>query len=242
MTAVKSYHTNGIIEAEGFLSDNVQVGNWIFYHDNGKVYTKGQFNNKGISVGIWTEYYLSGQKKYEAISEQGNWFSLRNDKLQILNYWTEQGELLVCNGQGTLTVYFDNGNLKHRSTWAHNLKNGVLQEFYGDGKLNIELNFRNGVRDGEAKIFHNNGNLYIHCFYDNGKPAHSYKEWYKKGQLCEEGFYKNEKYFIDNFWDDAGVQTLFKGNGYVIKKEGADELDMYRQDFENYMMTKETRL
>ena len=242
MTPIKSYHPNGILEVEGFLIDNVQVGNWIFYHENGQVYTKGQFDNNGISSGVWTEYYLNGQKKYEAISEQGNWFSLYNDNLQILNYWTEQGELLICNGQGTLTTYFDNGKLQHKSIWVDNLKNGLLREFYDDEKVKIEWNFKNGVRDGDAKIFHPNGNLYIHCFYNNGKSVDSYKEWYKNGQLCEEGFYKNEKYFIDNFWDDTGTQRLFKGNGYVIKKEGADELDIYKQDFANYIMTKETRL
>ncbi|MEO7767120.1 MAG: hypothetical protein ABIS01_06830 [Ferruginibacter sp.] len=242
MTPVKSYHPNGLLEVEGFLADNLQVGSWTYYHDNGVLFTKGQFNSEGIPFGVWTEYYPNGQVKYEAISEQGNSFSLDSDYLQILNYWTEDGKYLIQNGNGKLTIYFDNGNAEHTSIWTNNLKNGLLQEFYPSGQLNIERIYKNGVKDGESKIFHENANTYISCFYQNGKPVASYKEWYKNGQICEEGFYTNEQYFIDNFWDETGTQRLYKGNGYVIRKEGAGEIDIYKQDFINYVMTNEKRL
>jgi antitoxin component YwqK of YwqJK toxin-antitoxin module len=70
MTPIKSYHPNGLIEAEGFLVNNIQVGDWTFYYDNGQIFTKGQFDISGTPVGIWTEYYLNGQKKYQAISKE----------------------------------------------------------------------------------------------------------------------------------------------------------------------------
>jgi hypothetical protein len=49
MTPIKSYYPNGHLEVEGFLIDNVQVGDWRFYHDNGKIFTRGQFDNNGTS-------------------------------------------------------------------------------------------------------------------------------------------------------------------------------------------------
>jgi antitoxin component YwqK of YwqJK toxin-antitoxin module len=242
MIPMKSYHPNGNIEAEGFLIENVQVGKWTFYHENGQLFTEGEFDNNGNPVGVWTEYYLNGQKKYEAISEQRNSFSISNNNLQILNYWTDDGEHIIKDGKGTLIIFFDNGNVKQTSVWSGNMKNGMLKEFYQNGKIKIESYYKEGVRSGESKIFHENGHLYIVCYYDDGKATGQYKEWYENGQLCETGFYKNEKYFIDSFWDDSGTQRLYNGTGYVIRKQVADQLDIYKQDFENYIMTKETRL
>lgn len=242
MRPIQSYYSNGILEAEGFLEGNLQVGSWAYYHENGGLYTKGQFNKQGIPSGIWTEYYSNGQKKYDAISENGNCFLLSSDNLQILNYWNEEGENLIQKGEGTLTTYFDNGKVEHISTWLNNLKNGILQEFFGNGQLRIERNYKNGVKNGEGKIFHNSGNLYTQSFYQDGKPIKYYKEWYNNGQLCEEGFYKGGTYLIDNFWDETGEQSLINGNGYVIKKDGLMGLDIYKQEYENYIMIKETRL
>jgi antitoxin component YwqK of YwqJK toxin-antitoxin module len=42
MTPVISYYPDGTLKAEEFVLDNIQVGNWTFYHDNGELFTKGQ--------------------------------------------------------------------------------------------------------------------------------------------------------------------------------------------------------
>ena len=102
MTPTKSHYPNGQLECEGFVNGEVQVGNWTFYHENGNVFSKGQYDDNGNPIGIWTEYYENGQIRYEAISSQGNWFSLDADNLEIINYWNEDGIPRIVDGEGKL--------------------------------------------------------------------------------------------------------------------------------------------
>ncbi|RZK14130.1 MAG: hypothetical protein EOO43_16800, partial [Flavobacterium sp.] len=141
MTPIKTHYPNGQLECEGFINGEIQVGSWKFYHDNGKLFSKGQYNEDGNPVGVWTEFYDNGQIKYEAISPQGNCFSLDSDHLEIINYWTEDGISLTVNGNGKLIFNFQNGNIQHISNWTNKLKEGTLQEFHENGQLKFEKNY-----------------------------------------------------------------------------------------------------
>lgn len=242
MTPTKTHYPNGQLECEGFINGEVQVGNWTFYHENGKVFSKGQYDNNGNPIGIWTEYYDNGQIKYEAISSQGNWFSLDSDNLEIINYWTEDRIPLIVDGNGKLTTYFDNGNIQHISYWTSKLKNGTLQEFYENGQLNIERNYKDGIKEGFGKVFYNNGNLHSEHCYQNGKDIGQYKEWYENGQLSEEGEFINGDYFLINFWTEEGEQILKDGTGKAIRKYGATGGDIYEQLFDKGKMTSEKKV
>jgi antitoxin component YwqK of YwqJK toxin-antitoxin module len=182
-----THYPNGQLECEGFVNGEIQVGSWTFYHESGKVFSKGQFDDSGNPIGVWTEYYENGQIKYEAISSQGNCFSLDNDNLEIINYWTEDGTPLIVDGNGKLTTYFDNGNIQHISYWTEKLKNGTFQEFYENGQLKIEREYKDGVKDGIGKVFSENGTLIYEYYYLNGEPIGKVREWYESGQIAEEG-------------------------------------------------------
>ena len=57
--------------------NGVDYGNWLFYHPNGKIETKGKFKN-GKRVGTWKYYYSNGKikqvSKYSKDGERiGNW-------------------------------------------------------------------------------------------------------------------------------------------------------------------------
>jgi uncharacterized protein len=241
MTPTKTHYPNGQLECEGFVSGEVQVGNWTFYHENGNVFSRGQYEN-GKPIGIWTEYYENGQIKYEAISMQGNWFSLDSDNLEIINYWNEDGIPLIVDGEGKLTTYFDNGNIQHISYWINKLKTGTLQEFYQSGQLNVEREYNEGVKDGIGKVFSENGTLTYECFYMKGQPIGKVREWYESGQISEDGEYINGEYFINSFWTEAGEQILKDGKGKAIRKYGAGGYDIYEQDFDKGIMTSEKKI
>lgn len=63
--------------------NGVDYGNWIFYHPNGKIETKGKFRN-GLRVGKWKYYYESGKIKqissYNKIGQRsGKWINYDQD-------------------------------------------------------------------------------------------------------------------------------------------------------------------
>jgi uncharacterized protein len=233
MTPTQTYYPNGQIECEGFVNGELQVGSWTFYHENGKVFSKGQYDDNGKPVGVWTEYYENGQIKYEAISPQGNRFSFDNDNVQIINFWTEEGLLLVADGEGKLMTCFDNGNIEHVSHWTNKLKNGTLQNYYETGQLKNEINYRDGLKEGVGKTYHANGSLRSSCSYVQGRLSGIWREWYESGQLSEEGEYVDGKYTVVNFWLENGEQPLKNKTGKVIRKSGPFDADVREHHFDN---------
>jgi antitoxin component YwqK of YwqJK toxin-antitoxin module len=242
MKAIKTYYQNGQIECEGFLNGDLKVGKWSFYHENGKVFSNGQYGDNGNPIGVWIEYYDNGQIKYEAISSQGNWFSIDADNLEILNYWNEDGIPLIVDGEGKLSIYFANGNIQQVSYWTNKLKNGTLQEFYESGQIKINREYKDGVKDGTGKVFLENGTLSYENYHLKGKPIGKVREWYENGQIAEEGEYINGEYLVHNFWTESGDQILKDGTGKAIRKYGTTGLDIYEQHYDKGKMTIEKKI
>ncbi|MBA2611672.1 MAG: hypothetical protein H0U95_06870 [Bacteroidetes bacterium] len=242
MTPTKTHYPNGQLECEGFVNGEIQVGNWTFYHENGKVFSKGQYDGNGNPIGVWTEYYDNEQIKYELISSKGNWFSLDSDDVEIINYWTEDGIQIIVDGEGKLTTYFANGNIQHISYWISRLKNGVLREFYENGQLKIEREYKEGIKNGIGKVYSENGTLVYEYYYLNGEPSGKVKEWYESGQIAEESEYIKGEYFVNNFWTEAGEQILKDGTGKAIRKYGATLGDICEQYYDKGKMTSEKKI
>ena len=109
--------------AEGEFLNNKYVGLWSFYHKNGELSGKGNYNeskgeklgSSGIPsdnrVGLWRFWYENGQLKAE-----GNYV---NGKVKALwRWWYENGQLKqegnYCNNndEGLWRYWYENGNRK----------------------------------------------------------------------------------------------------------------------------------
>ena len=62
---------NNSLSAEGNYLDNKTVGEWKFYHKNGKISSSGSFNNDGEKIGEWKGFYDSGNISYVESFDNG---------------------------------------------------------------------------------------------------------------------------------------------------------------------------
>lgn len=110
-----SYYDDGQLKITSFYKNGKRQGDFIAYHENGKIANKGKmkddacdlfqiFDKEGYllqegkldnafqKTGLWKEYYLSGKKKaegnYVSEKEEGEWFIFTEDgKIQkIITY------------------------------------------------------------------------------------------------------------------------------------------------------------
>ena len=58
------YYPSGEIESEGYFVNNVADGKWSWYHRDGTLSEEGIFQN-GIRVGMWYQYNTSGEIIFE---------------------------------------------------------------------------------------------------------------------------------------------------------------------------------
>ena len=84
---------------EGMMTDDsVRTGDWTWWHQNGRVYQQGKYNEHGEKVGTWKVFYDDGSKCAEE-----------------------------CYGNGTSREWYQNGNLKSEVTVANGLKQGTVK-------------------------------------------------------------------------------------------------------------------
>ena len=47
--------------------DSVHIGNWTWWHPNGKVFRQGKYDNQGHKTGTWRTFYNDGTKHEEMV-------------------------------------------------------------------------------------------------------------------------------------------------------------------------------
>ena len=80
------FYENGNMEMTGtFDEDGTRHGQWTYYHQDGALWSQGNFEH-GERSGNYTVWYANGQKRYEGTYEndkpKGKW-----------SFWKENGEL-----------------------------------------------------------------------------------------------------------------------------------------------------
>lgn len=79
------YHPNGQIKTKGILKNNKREGQWAAYYDNGTTQSENKYEN-GILNGKTATYYPNGNLHYAGLyindKKDGNWyFYLENGTL-----------------------------------------------------------------------------------------------------------------------------------------------------------------
>lgn len=82
---VKTYHSNGKLKEEGWVSNNQKVDYWFFYNENGKLKEEGHFD-EGQKVKWWIFYNSKGKvsKKSEFEANKLNGFTIIYDKSKVI--------------------------------------------------------------------------------------------------------------------------------------------------------------
>ena len=95
-------------------------GNFIEYHSNGTIKTKGLLKN-GKRTGIWTSYFVNGKIQSESKYKKG-----------ILN--------------GKTAAYYPNGNVQYMGLYIGDNKDDSWFFYLEDGTLDKEILFEGGEK------------------------------------------------------------------------------------------------
>ena len=98
--------------------------------------------------------------------------------------------VLVCNAQGVVKNYHDNGRLKELLVYNDSLKlDGVCKCWNAEGKIIAKARFVNGGKSGTWKIWHDNGRLAYVIKYRNNTKAGKAKMFDTNGTLVSSKLY-----------------------------------------------------
>ena len=128
-------------------------------YDNGKPKKEGKYRN-GIKHGLWTEWFLSGQK------------------------WSE-GTFNNGKEDGKWTGWWGNGQKKGKGTFNNGKPNGKWTGWWINGQKAEEGTYKVGKPDGLWIYWYENGQKKFEVVYKDGKLIDD-KKWDEDGNLIED--------------------------------------------------------
>ncbi len=160
-----------------------------------------------------------------------------SDKTSLLIRYDINGkekERMPFNEKGSLhglyTQTYSNGNKVKEGTYINGKAEGLICFWYESGKKERETFYRNDSIISEKEwwengnkrkeedsvgtitFYHENGK--IQSLLVNTKQGQSYIYWNETGLKREEQKVVNGNYYLMNYWNDKGKQTIKNGNGY----------------------------
>lgn len=213
------------------------LGEWTFYHPNGKTMSTGRFNEDGEKNGAWTYWYTNGNLSNRISYANGpkNGPSMSYDR-----YGNLVDSLDYTNNvrQGTGCLFYPGGGRSTCKTakddewtgpasdvyptgttmWTYALTNdeadGPMKEFYPDGTLKFEGQYTKGKRTGTFTNYYINGNKADQYTFVDGLAQGPFTKWDQNGTVIEEGTWSKGMYTGENKEYDAWgtLRTLARFN------------------------------
>jgi antitoxin component YwqK of YwqJK toxin-antitoxin module len=172
----------------------------------------GTVDDKGQKQGLWTEYFVTGEKKSEGLFVDGK-------KSKKWNYYYISGKIeQVGNYRNGKAVdnwvwYYENGNIRREQTFINGKADGLFVEYDINGNEIAKGEFYSGKKDGDW--------FYVNDIY---KLTGRYEEGVRTGVWKQTNTSTNRVVSETNYFEDIkdGVYKLFYDTG-VLKVLGKYE-------------------
>ena len=214
-------------------------GKNIFYYENGKISSEGNFKN-GKPEGLWKTYFETGElksignRKNSLLDSVWNFYNKEGVLLKAINYKNDvfEGVTKNYNTEGFLVktenfiagkkegftyTFFENGNIKSKTNYINNKKEGLAFEYNLEGTpVRISRYENDFIRTTDV----------INQVDKNGLKQGKYMEFYEGlDQVKWEGEYLNDLkngYFREYSKKGILLSTTKYSLGEVV--ENAEEL------------------
>jgi antitoxin component YwqK of YwqJK toxin-antitoxin module len=185
-----SKYPGGSLKYEGNFNQNMPIGEWKRYHENGK--TKALMNYRPNSERVFAALFDEEGKLYakgvfEGTLRDSTWNFYSGNKLVLTeNYilgkktgksqgFDEQGKVMWDKEfknnlpDGISIEYYPSGNKKNEISFIEGKKNGLAIFYDENGSKMTEGSYREDLSDGIWKIFDTTGKIKYEVKYDKGE-------------------------------------------------------------------------
>jgi antitoxin component YwqK of YwqJK toxin-antitoxin module len=183
------FYDNGLIKAKGKYDKNKEIGNWIFYFENGNVEQTGSFDNNGNYNGEWKWFYQGGQLRiseqyYEGEREgsfveydslgnvifKGNYVRglKEGEWISSVNGYIEVGTYLENVMDGLWQFYYAKDTLYYHGNFIDGSEDGVHTWYFRNGNIMKTGKYIMSLKNGEWRYFNEEGQLIVRVLYKDG--------------------------------------------------------------------------
>ena len=129
-------------------------------------------------------------------------------------------QLINNNAEGTLTRWYENGQIYSDGAFLNGERNGQFSWWYKGGALKETSTWHEGHQDGLVSQWYENGNKFAEGRYVKGKLNGKLVWWYEDGQKKEEvNFIEGDRDGFAYWWykngAKKGVADISSGLGVI---------------------------
>lgn len=201
---------DGTLYYEGAFRDDLPVGEFKFYHENGELMSLLSHTSGGERV--WAKHFRpDGSKHAEGLYLRSRRLDENGEPLRI-----KHGEWKYYDAAGTLRLLetYENGDLA-----------GPYASYTDAGKVIEEGAYKAGERDGAWKTYNEMGVELSEINYANGLFDGPTRTYYDSGRPLAMGLYREG--------NEAGVWTTFHSDGSVELRRHFTDGVLTKEEFVN---------
>lgn len=198
-------YDKGVLLYEGNFKNNVPVGEFKYYHANGKLKSITSFiqgvhevktlifhsNEKKASEGIFIDQIKHGEWKYW--NEEGILITIENynngKKSGVWKLFSSSTGILLEERNfiddklhGSVKTFYIDGVLCSVENYINGQRNGIAESYFIDGKLSIKGTFHEGLKIGVWNYNDQNGKLRKVIEYNKSQIVKTYLVFYNRSQ------------------------------------------------------------
>ncbi len=208
----KKSFKNGNTAYEGYFFNNVPVGTFKRFHENGKINTI--LNCRKDTFKCKAELFYANQK----LAATGNYYQQKKDSI-----WTYYGsDNMVISIESYkkgikhgkfITYYAGTQQISEVKNYKDGVEHGIWRKYFSSGKVRLETKLKEGKRNGLFYVYYDSGRVRVEGHYVNDLRS---KTWI---------FYQDDK-------ADSKKFEIEYINGKAQNQEEIDRLEKER--FEEY--------
>lgn len=188
----KKYDDKGNLVYVGQFKNDVPVGEFTYYHTNGKIKSKTLFI-EGPHIVRTTIFDQQGNK-----SAEGKFVD--QDKDSIWNYYNSKGTLIHTESyklgvkEGVWRTYSaQTGILLQECSYKNGQLHGKYTTYFTDGKVSTRIDYMDGKMHGVCESYYPEEKIYTKGYYTQGQKNHNWDTYDEKGRIRKTVEYKNSR-------------------------------------------------
>lgn len=218
----KNHEETGTIRYTGQFKDNMPVGSFHYYDQNGSLQTKMVHGDSGRA--FCTMFYpdsgVMARGIYINQVKDSTWTFYNEDGVKI-----SEEHYVLGKPYGNWRVYYHNGQVMEERYFEDGLENGPYKQYFHSGLVKQEATYVDGAFEGNAAFYHENGMLRMEGKYYHDAKEGKWKTYDEKGDLVDERIYRKG---VPEF-RESDLEML--DTSQMIKKDRLVPADFFEENY-----------